>query len=798
MAGYSLRSKFELGYRNKEDISTLPPEVLALGSQNVLTNAAEQVGIRQGYVLDGSAGNQNDYGVDSAYDFESQSGTKNLRKWGSTLDMRYLNPVTSVVSWITLLSSLLPANKVRFTSFWDYTTEKKEFCLLVNGDNNIEEWSGGVASFASASNAAGIIAAIQTQPGTDAAKSSGGAGYTVGDVLTVTAGDGTATLKVLSVSLGGVATASIGLGGAGYAPGDKVNVANAATGHPAALTVSTVNGSGAILTFTILSTGWGYTAGRIYQLSALTGAGNGGTLLVNSVGNTISAWELVNNGTGYSVASNVATSGGTGTGAEVDITAVGTNSIKVSGSQTLSQLGFYDNSTNAAKFQLLINGVTYTYAASNANGGMTFVGITPDPTIVTINPGDAVIQVVAQTTAQSVSSLPTNFTFDLISTVKNQVYYGSIGNNTVYVSKINNYLDVSFSSPRLPGEGALATLDSAPIGFKPQSSQGTADSSVMYVAAGSNQWYAMAFALSADLTKESVEIQRLKTTALQGAQSQELISDFKNTITFVSNEPQLNEFGIQANYFAEPQMVNISDPIKYDMDAYDFSGGAVDYDNYYLYILIPQNSVIRMYNFAKKYWEAPQVIPVSRFYRVNGALYGHSSITNESYQLFTGYNDNGNPINAVAAFPYVASIDKVGEPDDLKAFDREYTEGYIAGNTTLLLTINYDFGGFSGTYAVDIQGQPAIGGKPNPIIFNKITDGSIGQNSLGSQPIGTILNLGNQPDIPKFRVINTMPKHDFFESQIVYSSNDVDQQWTLLRFGPLAQPSINKPSFITE
>lgn len=712
MAGYALRSKFELGYRNKEDISTLPPETLVVGSQNVLTNAAEQVGIRQGYVLDGVAGNQNNYGIDSSYDFESQSGVKNLRKWGPNLEVRYLNPVTNIVSWISLLNALVAGNKLRCTSFWDYNTEKKEQCIMVNGDTNLYEWSGGVGSFLSASNATGIVASLNATTPIVA----GGQGYQVGDILTLAGGTG-ATVMVTSINPVG--------------PPDGV----------------------------------------------VTGV------------------QLITNGTGYS-AGTVATTGVNGTGCTIAISAVGNNSITVSGMQTLSQLGFYDNAANSSEFILIINGTKYTYAATNASLGTTFVGFSIDPTTQGFTIGDAIIQAVVTQTQPS--NLPTGFSFDLISTVKNQVYYGDVGNNTIYISKVNNYLDVTFSSPRLPGEGALATLDSAPIGFKPQSTQGATDPSVMYIAAGNNQWYALTFVLSSDLTNESLQIQRLKTTALQGAQSQELISDFKNTIAFVSNEPQLNEFGIQADYFAEPQMVNISDPIKYDMDAYDFTNGAVDYDNFFLYILIPVNSVVRMYNIAKKYWEAPQVLPISRFYRVNGELYGHSSLTNESYQMFTGYSDNGNPINAVAAFPYVAEVPKIGEPDDLKSFDRIYTEGYIAGNTKLTLTINYDFGGFSGTYNVVISGQPVLqGGKPNPIIFNKVTDGSIGQNSLGSQPVGTILNLPTAPPNPKFRVINTMPKHDFYESQIVYSSNEVDQQWTLLRFGPLVQPSINKPTAIT-
>lgn len=622
MAGYQLRSKFELGYRNKEDISQLPPEVLVIGSQNVVTNAAEQVGVRQGYVLDGAAGSQNTYGIDSAYDFASQSGTKNLRKWGPNLQVRYVNPVTSVVSWITFLSSLIPTNKVRFTGFWDFNTEKKEQCLFVNGDNNVNEWSGGVASFASAT----------------------------ADTLTV------------------------------------------------------------------------------------------------------------------------------------------------SGALTTSQLGFYDNAANSALFKLLVNGVTYAYTGV---AGQTFTGVTPTP-VAAGAAGDAVIQLPTQVSGTSVSSLPTGFHFDLISTLGNQVWYGDEANNTIYASKTNNYKDVSSSDPRLPGEGILATLDAPPVGFKPQSNSALPDGNNMYIAAGENQWYGIGFQLSADLVNESITIARLKTTALQGAQSQELIADFKNTIAFISNEPILNEFGISPNFYAEPQMVNISDPIKYDMDAYNFANGEMFYWNYYLFFTVPAMGVLRLFNEEKKYWEAPQTIPISRHYLVDGQLYGHSYLTDESYQLFTGYNDNGNPINAIAAFPYVASVPKVGEPEDLKTFDHVYTEGYIGGNTVLLLTKNYDFGGFSGTYSVDINGAPSINGNPNPIIFNKITDGSLGQNTLGSQPIGSILNLGSQPAVPKFRVINTMPKHPFYESQTVYSSNDIDFQWTLLRFGDLVQPSVNMPTSITQ
>lgn len=700
---FELKSIFKYGYRNKEDVSNLPSNVLVIGSQNVLTNASELVGIREGYVLDGDAGTQNDYGIDSAYDFESRQGTiENLRKWGGHLQLRYDNTIADTVTWIDLMTSLNTAYPANFTSFWDQT-ESKRFCLFVNHANEVNEWSGGVGSYASSTApVAGTVSA--------AAIDNGGTGYSVGDILTLGSGTG-GTVRVVSVA------------------------------------------AGVILLLSVVTPGSGYSAG------------------------------------------SVAATGGTGSSATVTVTVQSAGTLTVSGVLTTSQLGFYDNWSNRADFKLLINGVTYTYISVS---GETFLGVTPDPSIASIAVGDAVIQkprIIAGTEISANGGTLGTFVFDLISTLSNEVWYGSLASNNLYASKVNNYKDVSYSTPaRLPGEGALLVLDGPAVALHPEADH-------MYAAAGTNQWWlSQKLDQTIDVAGVATPTQvlymaRLKTSFNQTAQSQALITSFKNSLVYISNEPIVNSFGLVKDVFTEPQVVNISDPIKYDIDAYDFTGGSVFYDNYYIYVAIPANNVVRMYNVQKNYWEAPQTIPVSFFYHVvndqgQTELYGHSSSTDESYQLFTGYNDNGNPINAVAAFPYVSS--EGGSATQLKSFNKIYTEGYISANTELMVNVNYDFGGFSGTYTTTISGSDT------DLIFNKLTDGSLGQSTLGTQPIGTILNLPFTPAVPKFRSIKTMPRKDFFESQIVYSTNQVDAQWTILRFGAGIGGSQAVPVSITE
>lgn len=614
---FVLKSHFKYGYRNKEDISNLPSEVLVVGSQNVLTNAAERVGIRQGYSLDGDAGNQSTYGIDSSYDFLTKTnGVQNLRKWGTAIECRYVNPNSLAVSWVDLDMTLDATKVCNFTNFWDFSTEVSMFCLFVNGDTNIYEWTGGVGSL------------------------------------------------------------------------DSVTA----------------------------------------------------------------------------------------------------NTIVLQGTLTTSQLGFYAQAGNSAKFKVLLGGIEYTYTGV---ASQTFTGVTPDPTAGGHSVGDAVIQSVATTAGSSVSSLPSGFVFDLISTLNNQIWYGQLDNSVVYVSNTNNYKDVTFTTTqRLPSEGALISLDAPPIGFSPQNQN-------MYLTAGRSEWW-ISQTLDNTVVISGVATQtqilyavKLKLTFNQAAQSQGLIGNFKNSIAFVSNEPMINLLGLVENINQQPQITDISDPIKYDVDAYDFTGGHIIYDDDFIYVAIPTNSVVRMYNSPKKYWEAPQVMAISRFFHTNeGVLSGHSSLTNESYQLFTGTSDNGNPINAVAAFPYVSV--EGGQPAQKKTFNELYTEGYLSTNTTLTTTINFDFGGSLSTYTGTI-----VGTDPQ-IMFNRITDGSIGQNTLGSQPIGTILNLPSGVDNPKFRKITTFPRQNCFEYQIVYSSNETDYQWEILRFGLAITGASALPVEITE
>jgi hypothetical protein len=418
--------------------------------------------------------------------------------------------------------------------------------------------------------------------------------------------------------------------------------------------------------------------------------------------------------------------------------------------------------------KIMINGTEYTYTGGETTNTLT--GVTPNPSAEAS--GSLAVQSVT-TFANKPGSDATLFSNDLIRVLKNQVWIGSTINNEIFVSKNTDFTDFTYSSPRVPGEGMLLTLDGSPTGFIEQEEN-------MYISAGNDQWYISNFALSSDNLNELLSVIRLKTTAQEAAYSQGAITKMKNNIVYISKEPTLDILGRLEN-FDTPQSRPISDSIKPDFNSLDLTNVDIKYHRNNLYISFPNESLVYVYNIEKGFWEAPLLLPISKFAIIDGELYGHSSAVPETYRLFNGTNDNGKAIDAVVKFSYQNFGDRV----NLKQFNEFYSEGKISSNTILTLTINYELDGSLTAIEKEIDGSDSS------ILFQTKADNSLGKNKLGSEPIGSNTEAPNS--LSKFRQIDTMIKTDFHEIQVVYESNQIDGQWEILAFGAPVTKSSAEP-----
>ncbi len=465
-------------------------------------------------------------------------------------------------------------------------------------------------------------------------------------------------------------------------------------------------------------------------------------------------------------------------GAVTTIASTTGNTITINGTDTWEDTGFY---TTGDK-KVTINGTVYTYTAGEST--TTLTGVTPDPSA---EPVDSIAFQTAITTAVSsfTNGPPTTFACGLIKVLNNQIFLGALNSSVLWISKVNDYTDYGSSTPRQTGEGATLILDSQLVALEPQENY-------MYVSAGQDLWYNVNFEVQTStvgVTYEQVNALPLKTGRQQGALSQAFVSHMKNDIIVVTNEPTVDAFGRVEGVLTTPQQSNLSDPIKLDMDSYDFTDGSIFYWRYFILVAIPKEGIVRIFNLNTKNWEAPQTLPISHFYIVEGELYGHSYSTFESYKLFDGYADRvydgftGFPIQA----NWVFSFENYGSRHSLKKATKLYTEGYINANTTMGARITYELDGCK------VVKDFSLDGSDSQFVCLVQSAGSLGKVSLGKQKLGGDATGSIQNLPPKYRWFPTFTNTDFFECSISFSVLGTNNRMELLAFGLAVAPSAEIP-----
>jgi hypothetical protein len=463
-------------------------------------------------------------------------------------------------------------------------------------------------------------------------------------------------------------------------------------------------------------------------------------------------------------------------GAVTTLASATVNTVTKQGTDTWADTGFYANGTRT----IIIGGVSATYSGGETT--TTLTGVSVDFSNTGTYPVGSVIHQAVRTTANSaMTTITSTFKNGLIANLNNQIFVGSLTSSVLWISKVNSFTDYSGSTPRQTGEGASLILDANVVALLPQENY-------MYVSCGYDHWYNVSFELQTStvgVTYEQVKALKLKTGKRQGARSQAFASHMKNDIIVTTFETTIDTFGRIETSLATPQTTNISDPIKLDIDNYNFTDGSIFYFQYNIYVALPNQGIILIYSLVNASWQPPQTLPISRFYIVDGELYGHSYNTTESYKLFTGYADRvysgftGYPILANWVFSY----QNYGTRTYLKSADYLYIEGYINTNTTSTATITYELGSNAvvKTFTID--------GSDQDIVAIPTSLSSIGKQSLGKQKLGGTGTNSIQNLPAKFRVEKSFTNTDFFECSIAFEVNGIDNRLELLAFGLNARPS---------
>ncbi len=424
-----------------------------------------------------------------------------------------------------------------------------------------------------------------------------------------------------------------------------------------------------------------------------------------------------------------------------------------------------------------INGNSYTYTGVSGN---TLTGVTGNSSAEPVD-SIVILQVVT-----NVNTPASGFNNDFIKVNKNQLGVGSYTSRIFYISKNTSVTDYSQSTPRIPGDGELLTLDNTLKGV-------TVKDGNFWISAGSSDWYEQSFnqiTVGTTLT-EQTKVDKKPTPVLGAAYAHEFIEVINNTIHYLSQDQQLRTIGLYRN-LNQPAYPTLSQEIFTELQEEDFTLGQLKAIGDFIYLIAPNSGRVYLHQtrssvsiegnvVSERLWHAPFVWGISRIFDINGDVVGFSNANPQMYYLWDTnqwHDDSPSgeslPYTSVMLLAYQNGNRRQG----LINFDKIYYEGYIAGN--LYESVYYDYQGSTNFLSSTINSTESFATLYTGIIPPSLGDASLGDNPLGS---GVSWSDSEQAMLPKFRAIICKDITNCFEFAPMVYSNEVDSRWEIVALG---------------
>jgi len=255
-----------------------------------------------------------------------------------------------------------------------------------------------------------------------------------------------------------------------------------------------------------------------------------------------------------------------------------------------------------------------------------------------------------------------------------------------------------------------------------------------------------------------------------------------NGIFFITPDRQImNLTRIETVDF--PQIIPVSDPIEPTIEAADFVSSTGIYWQDKAYIAAKTtpssniNDVVFVYNFRISAWDSPIV----------GWNVGDWAIYDDGNgeELFFGdaaapntYKVNNVPLDDIhgVSANWRSGQLMFGLPQKLKEMDNVFIEGYIADNTTLVISLLLDDNGFTQTFSTEFKGTET------DYIFDSPSFNTFGATAFGTERFGV---NDDETGLKKFRIYlnKEFRRVPFYNAQIDFATDAENAQWEILQYG---------------
>jgi len=445
---------------------------------------------------------------------------------------------------------------------------------------------------------------------------------------------------------------------------------------------------------------------------------------------------------------------------------VSTDTVTISNTKTLKQLGFDDG--DATTQTVLINGAEYTYSVTV---GDSTVVLDSNPAGVVAGDLMIVKPLTHTTTLATINK-------DHIYSYKNHIVVGDLDGNDLYFSHSTAYSMATGLNYTVPVAGSRTAV--SPMYF-PLDANVTAmreRKGVLWVSTV-DDWFKITKLFAKNGYDEWSTVEKVESAERMGALPF-AVSGHKGDMIFIGQDSTIQSVS-DLELIATDKISLISDDIEDQLLRYDLTGARIYYNGRYIYITVPVESVLLMLDVVEGNWQPPQILPMQCMSIIAGIRVGHSNNTDESFTLFSGKDDLGADIETVIAFGYQGYTNDTTELE-YKWHETFGVSGRMTTGTLCTVNIDYETDGAKSSTEILIDGSKIK-------TYNMSDD-----VSWGTYPFASRSWAGGDvatSDLKRFFVFDKYDAISFFEWRPVFTITGTGQEFHLLAFSADVELSEN-------
>lgn len=261
-------------------------------------------------------------------------------------------------------------------------------------------------------------------------------------------------------------------------------------------------------------------------------------------------------------------------------------------------------------------------------------------------------------------NVPADVLKDDIYSYKNHLVLASLDSVSLYFSHVSTFAVATGWTFTVPAAASRTALTALFLQLDGNYTAMISRKNVLWVSTA-DKWFKMTKLNEVNAYSQWIEIVDFPQAERKGALPF-AVANYKGDMVFISQDKTLQRVST-VEILGTDSLELLSDEVEDLLLRLDMDEVRIYYESRYIWIICPNDSTVLMLDMVgepsmgiERFWNTPQIVPVTCMSTIDGVRYGHSSTRAETFEMFSGTNDLEVPIEAKIAFGYGSAGEELG------------------------------------------------------------------------------------------------------------------------------------------